>query len=298
MYQNHSEIRVYGCELASYKLLRYIPVRIFALEYIRQIMNFDDIHFVSFKKKQQLRIKGQIGSFICNSRSAGDEADKMLREMKFFTSFTWHYDPCGIISEMRVKNKNSPYAHEPKPEIERFANQTEWEPDTLVDVEPAVGMERQVPSTSTPPIATPQNPKEKRPRQESSSPVTEVSSEEFKMHAKNPRTVPMTGTTVEQEITTTTVATPGVKPASLPFGSSQHKELTSAIKSTDSPTDAPPSKTGPKLGIFEKYDLIKKKNQTLTTSTYAQFQKQSSTAQHMLLSAFDTEKGRMHMAYL
>jgi hypothetical protein len=52
------------------------------------------------------------------------------------------------------------------------------------------------------------------------------------------------------------------------------------------------------LGIFEKYDTIKKKNQTLTSSTYAQFQKQSSTAQHRLLSAFDTEKGRMHMAFL
>ena len=105
-------------------------------------MNSDDIHFVSLKKKQQLRIKGQIGSFICNSRGAGDEADKMLRGMKFLTSFTWHYDPGGIISEMRVKNKNAPYAHEPRPEIEKFANQTEWEPDTLVDVEPTVGMER------------------------------------------------------------------------------------------------------------------------------------------------------------
>jgi hypothetical protein len=52
------------------------------------------------------------------------------------------------------------------------------------------------------------------------------------------------------------------------------------------------------LGIFEKYELIKKKNQTLTSSTYAQFRKQSSTTQHRLLSAFDTEKGRMHMAYL
>jgi hypothetical protein len=40
---------------------------------------------------------------------------------------------------MRVKNKNAPYVHEPRPEIERFANQTEWEPDTLVDVEPTVG---------------------------------------------------------------------------------------------------------------------------------------------------------------
>jgi hypothetical protein len=298
LYQNHSEIRVYGCELAPYKLPRYVPVRIFALEYIRQIMNSDDIHFVSLKKKQQLRIKGQIGSFICNSRGAGEEADRMLKEMKFLTSFTWHYDPCGIISEMRVKNKNVPYAHESKPEIEKFANQTEWEPDTLMDVEQQIDVEQQTPSTSILPTTTPQFPKEKRPRQESSPPVTEVSSEEFQMHSKKPRTVSAPGATIEQEISTTTVTTTKVKPVTLPFGSSQHKEITTTIKSTDSPSDTPPSKTGPKLGIFEKYDLIKKKNQTLTSSTYAQFQKQSSTAQHRLLSAFDTEKGRMHMAYL
>jgi hypothetical protein len=180
-------------------------------------MNSDDIHFVSLKKKQQLRIKGQIGSFICNSRGAGDEADRMLKEMKFPMSFTWHYDPCGIISEMRVKNKNVPYAHESKLEIEKFANQIVWEPDTLMDVEQPVDVEKQVPSTSAPPTTTPQVPKEKRPRQESSSPVTEVSSEEFKMHTKKLKTVSTLGATVEQEVTATTVTTTGVKPVTLPF---------------------------------------------------------------------------------
>jgi len=121
-----------------------------------------------------LRIKGQIGSFICNNRGAGDEADKLLKEMNFSTSFTWHYDPYGIISEMRVRNKTAPYAHEPRPEIEKFANQTEWEPDTLEDVEPVVGREQQGPSTSALPATTPQALNEKRPRQESSPPVTEV----------------------------------------------------------------------------------------------------------------------------
>jgi hypothetical protein len=58
LYQNHSEIRVYGCKLEPYKLPKYVPVRIFSLEYIRQIMNSDDIHFVSLNKKQQLQIKG------------------------------------------------------------------------------------------------------------------------------------------------------------------------------------------------------------------------------------------------
>jgi hypothetical protein len=51
-YQYYTEIRVYGCELAPYKLPKYLPVRIFSLEYIRQIINSDDIHFVSLKKKQ------------------------------------------------------------------------------------------------------------------------------------------------------------------------------------------------------------------------------------------------------
>jgi len=135
LYKYYTEIRVYGCELAPYKLPKYLPVRIFALEYIRQIINSDDIHFVSLKKKQQLRIKGQIGSFICNNHGAREEADRMLREMKFFMSFPWHYDPCGIISKMRVKNKNIRYVHEASPEVEKFANQTVWEPNTLVEVE-------------------------------------------------------------------------------------------------------------------------------------------------------------------
>jgi hypothetical protein len=120
------------------------------------------------------------------------------------------------------------------------------------------------------------------------------------MHTKRPKTVSTPGATIEQEVPTTIITTTGVKPITLPFGSSQLKAITTAIpnKSTDSPMDTPPSKTRPKLGTVEKYELIKKKNQTLTSSTYAQFQKQSSTTQHRILSAFDTEKGRMHMAYL
>jgi hypothetical protein len=276
--------------LAPYKLPKYAPVRIFALEYIRQIMNLDDIHFVSLKKKQQLRIKGQIGSFICNIRGAGEEADRMLKEMKFFMSFPWHYDPYRVISEMRVKNKNIPYIHEAKPEIEKFANQTVWVPNTLVEVE------QQVPPTTVPPTSTPQVPKEKRPRQESSPPVTEVSSEEFQLHTKRPKTATVPSPTGEKEAPPTTV-TKSVIP---PFGLSLHKEITPVVpkKFTDSPLDTQSGKTGPKLSIFEKYELIKKKNQTLTSSTYAQFRKQTSTTQHKLLSAFDTEKGRMHMAFL
>jgi hypothetical protein len=88
------------------------------------MINSDDIHFVAFKKKHQLRIKGQIGSFICNSRETREEENKLLLEMKFKQSFPWNYDPYGIIAETRLRNKISPYAHVPKLEIEKFMNQT------------------------------------------------------------------------------------------------------------------------------------------------------------------------------
>ena len=52
------------------------------------------------------------------------------------------------------------------------------------------------------------------------------------------------------------------------------------------------------LSIFEKYEMIKKKNQMLTNNTYSQFWKQTSTTQHILLSSFNTEKERMRRAFL
>jgi len=82
----------------------------------------------------------------------------MLKEMKLFMSFPWHYDPCGIISKMWVKNKNILYVIESKPEIEKFANQTVWMPNTLVEVE------QQVPPMTVQPTITPHVPKEKMPR--------------------------------------------------------------------------------------------------------------------------------------
>ena len=85
--------------MATYKLPKYLSIRIFALEYIIQMIDADEVLFVSAKKKSQFRIKSQIGPFICNNRATWDEAYKMLKEMKFANSFTWSYDPMGIISK-------------------------------------------------------------------------------------------------------------------------------------------------------------------------------------------------------
>lgn len=77
---------------------------IFSLEYIRQMINVDEIHFVATKKKSQFRIRSQIGPLICNNRVAGEEADNRLKEMTFTHSLSCSYNPWRIISNKRVEN--------------------------------------------------------------------------------------------------------------------------------------------------------------------------------------------------
>ena len=133
MYQNHTEVRVYGCELPPYKLPRYLPMRLFALEYYRQMINSDEIHFVKTKKKVQLRIKDHLGPFIYNKREAGKEADEILQRLRLKQSFIWAHDPHRFICNRRQKHKLSPYIHHRIPEIEQYANQSEWVEGTLID---------------------------------------------------------------------------------------------------------------------------------------------------------------------
>jgi hypothetical protein len=123
-----------------------------------------------------------------------------------------------------------------------------------------------------------------------------VSSKEFQLHTKRSKTSSAPDPTGEKEVPSTIVT----KVDRPPLSESLQHIITSALpkKSTNTPPTTQPGKVGPKLSIFEKYDLIKKRNQTLTSSTCTQFLKQMSTAQHRLLSTFDIEKGIMHMEFL
>ena len=46
LFEDHTEIRVYGCAFPPYKLPKFVPMRIFSLEYRRKIIHMDDLHFV------------------------------------------------------------------------------------------------------------------------------------------------------------------------------------------------------------------------------------------------------------
>jgi hypothetical protein len=92
------------------------------------------------------------------------------------------------------------YGHILKPEIEKYENQTEWEENPLVDTE-----QQEAPLTSFSLTTTPQVPKEKRPRKDSSPSITEVSEKKFQASSKKPKTTHSTHMSGEEEPYTTIV---------------------------------------------------------------------------------------------
>ena len=65
-------------------------------------------------------MNNQIGPFIVNNGDALKEIVMKLSEFKFQESFYWNYDPHGILSNIRIKCKLTPFMHNSKPEIEKF----------------------------------------------------------------------------------------------------------------------------------------------------------------------------------
>ena len=68
LYGKHTDLRIFGSNMLPYKLPKHVCMRIFALEYLRQILNADSINFMEAKKKTQFKLKNQVGPFIINHR--------------------------------------------------------------------------------------------------------------------------------------------------------------------------------------------------------------------------------------
>jgi hypothetical protein len=108
-------------------LPKFLTIRIFALEYIRQRLNFDYIHFSSKKQKVTFKLKKEVGPFIVNTRATFQVAEKLLQEMGFQQGEVWTYDPHLIITNKRTKMGTIPYGHHSKPQLEPLENQDSWE---------------------------------------------------------------------------------------------------------------------------------------------------------------------------
>ena len=127
LYEDHTIIRVYGFEGRPYRLPSFVTPRIFALEYIRQKMASDDLHFSGGRFARTFRIPTGLGPFVVKSRQAYKTIEKMMEKLNFPSMGPWKYDPKGIIFKLKnpagdITAGGNPY-HDPQPVIEKLANQ-------------------------------------------------------------------------------------------------------------------------------------------------------------------------------
>jgi len=229
-----------------------------------------------------------------------------------------------FITKKRQKVKLGPFIHHPIPEIEAYANQTEWVEGTLVDQDNTgidvendlIDLEKQLDDNyflqvleeletvmSTPPIIqTPQN-EEKIPKRNregvstSRRATSDFQQESNKRQRLNP--------TFEQEYTkdSSEVTNTGAKRSrpTTPSGGMQEpstsqtqmfeRHLNVEVSSFRVPTDKDQD-------IKERYKEMKARNERLKAQTYAQYLKLTTTNQTRLMSAFDIKEGKMQMTFM
>ena len=78
LYKDYTIIRVYGSKISAYKVPTFLTPRHFALELLRQIFNYDYIHFSKQNQATSFKMLITIGPFIVNSRSAAQLIEDRL----------------------------------------------------------------------------------------------------------------------------------------------------------------------------------------------------------------------------
>jgi hypothetical protein len=115
-------IQVYGCEFEPYLLPTNIPSKVFVLEYLRQRISFDHLHFISKNQKSSFAFPAQVFSFVVKSRSTLDTLNKMISSFGFKLGNIWKYDPYHIVSKECVSLNSFSYIHHVDPKIEMMDN--------------------------------------------------------------------------------------------------------------------------------------------------------------------------------
>ena len=122
MFENYTVIRVYGFEEDPYLFPSILNPRVYALECIRQILLFDQEHFVKFNKATTIKPFYKVFPFTIKSKSGISIVEGLLGAMNFRKGQKENYDPHHVVSEKRKKNRSSPYQHQPNPILEKIEN--------------------------------------------------------------------------------------------------------------------------------------------------------------------------------
>ena len=83
LYKDFIVLRVYGFIEEPYRLPVFITPRIFALEFMRQILYAEEEHFGAFKKSSNIKFPLKFGPFIFKNKGALVSMEKLLENMDF-----------------------------------------------------------------------------------------------------------------------------------------------------------------------------------------------------------------------
>lgn len=80
-FEYYSEIRLYGVEVAPYKIPTFVPMRLFSLEFIRQSLNLDQVHFMLTNKGHLFKFPNIVGPYIVNNMQVVGKVQKSLEDV-------------------------------------------------------------------------------------------------------------------------------------------------------------------------------------------------------------------------
>jgi hypothetical protein len=78
LFEDHTIIRKCGCEDESYKLPTFLTTGFFALDYIRQRLYSDHLHFSQSRKTINFKLSEEVGPFLVKFKTALEFAENIL----------------------------------------------------------------------------------------------------------------------------------------------------------------------------------------------------------------------------
>jgi hypothetical protein len=101
-FENYTVIRVYGFEGEPFKLPRFTSRRLFALEFLRQILVAENDNFIKHKKASSMKFNFTLEPFVVKSISAISVIDQIMKSMSFDTDKALRYDPSKVLHQRRL----------------------------------------------------------------------------------------------------------------------------------------------------------------------------------------------------
>ena len=80
-------IKMYGIESTPYKFPKLLTPRVIVLEYVRQLVEIDEIHFREIQKERKVEFSHSCGILCCNWKKECQRGHKSDGKIEFSKTF-------------------------------------------------------------------------------------------------------------------------------------------------------------------------------------------------------------------